>query len=174
MATGPFHYREAEEHVAFAMATSLDSEARLHLAAAQVHATLALAAATALNDGHEGMRLTDQHAWRQVATEPEQSDTDEPAVYQERVDDEHFVEYAGEGGNFTATLKRFDGAEIDDPDDGMTNADVMSGEELDEYDRAAEFALDAADAERYALRDDYVNGDEHEYEADEDEDGDES
>lgn len=32
--------------------------------------------------------------------------------------------------------------------DGMTNADVMSGEELAEYERDAEFRLDAADEAR--------------------------
>lgn len=37
--------------------------------------------------------------------------------------------------------------------DDMTNADVMSGEELAEYDRDAEFRLDAADEQR-ALEED--------------------
>lgn len=37
--------------------------------------------------------------------------------------------------------------------DDMTNADVMSGEELAEYDRDAEFALDAADEARAIAED---------------------
>jgi hypothetical protein len=41
---------------------------------------------------------------------------------------------------------------VNDYDD-MTNADVMSGEELAEYDRDAEFRLDAADEQR-ALEED--------------------
>lgn len=40
-----------------------------------------------------------------------------------------------------------------DPYEGMTNADVMSADEITEYDRDAELALDAADEERWA-RDD--------------------
>lgn len=36
------------------------------------------------------------------------------------------------------------------PDDDMTNADVMGADEIAEYDRADEFALDAADEARYA------------------------
>jgi hypothetical protein len=32
--------------------------------------------------------------------------------------------------------------------DELTNADVMSGAELDEYERAAEYVLDAADDKR--------------------------
>ncbi|MFE6931766.1 hypothetical protein ACFVDT_07015 [Streptomyces sp. NPDC057699] len=34
--------------------------------------------------------------------------------------------------------------------DDMTNADVMSGEEMREYDQAAEALLDAQDEERWA------------------------
>ncbi|MYR76551.1 MULTISPECIES: hypothetical protein [unclassified Streptomyces] len=34
--------------------------------------------------------------------------------------------------------------------DEMTNADVMSGEEMHEYDQAAEALLDAQDEERWA------------------------
>ena len=45
--TGPEHYREAEENLAIAAGAEGDSNTeRFHLAAAQVHATLALAAAT--------------------------------------------------------------------------------------------------------------------------------
>lgn len=37
-----------------------------------------------------------------------------------------------------------------DPYEGMTNADVMSADEIAEYERDAELALDAADEERRA------------------------
>ncbi|MFD3517725.1 hypothetical protein [Streptomyces sp. NPDC058657] len=37
-----------------------------------------------------------------------------------------------------------------DPYEGMTNRDVMSADEIEEYDRDGEFALDAADEERFA------------------------
>lgn len=46
--TGPEHYQQAEEFLELAEADALDSpQERFNLAAAQVHATLALAAATA-------------------------------------------------------------------------------------------------------------------------------
>ncbi|MEU0465073.1 hypothetical protein ABZ215_13805 [Amycolatopsis sp. NPDC006131] len=48
--TGPEHYREAEEAVRCAQRAGADrpEEERIHLAYAQVHATLALAAAAAM------------------------------------------------------------------------------------------------------------------------------
>lgn len=62
--TGPEHYRQAERHIRLAneVTTADGSDERYHLAAAQVHATLALAAATIAgrrtqptwgDDGHE-------------------------------------------------------------------------------------------------------------------------
>jgi hypothetical protein len=70
--TGPEHYREAERLVAEA-----DTILRPHdegpceadrvLAAAQVHATLALAAATALNDAEDGMPIAEFQAWHSTA-----------------------------------------------------------------------------------------------------------
>jgi hypothetical protein len=84
MATGPEHYRKAEELISTAdewMDADLGWKAHLSaqeridrrsadLAAAQVHATLALAAATALNDyGTDGMRPKDYNAWHAVASE---------------------------------------------------------------------------------------------------------
>ncbi|MBK3556281.1 hypothetical protein JHN55_06975 [Streptomyces sp. MBT56] len=42
---------------------------------------------------------------------------------------------------------------MSDHDDEMTNADVMSGEEMREYDQAAEALLDAQDEERWAAED---------------------
>lgn len=50
--TGPEHYREAEKHLAVAAKNFLaGDDTSSALAAAQVHATLALAAATALTPG---------------------------------------------------------------------------------------------------------------------------
>lgn len=75
---GPEHYREAES------ALEASDYQRMHwgesgnrddlrgamweLQRAQVHATLALAAATALNDGDGGTTVEDYHAWKQVAS----------------------------------------------------------------------------------------------------------
>jgi hypothetical protein len=65
--TGPEHYKHAEDLLADMACTSTDSpEAREHVAVAQVHAILALAAATALGslrvDDH-GMPPADANAW---------------------------------------------------------------------------------------------------------------
>ncbi|MFZ4264471.1 hypothetical protein [Streptomyces arboris] len=70
--TGPEHYREAERLIE----TAADilrphdegpCEADRVLAAAQVHATLALAAATALNDAEDGMPQSAYQEWRATA-----------------------------------------------------------------------------------------------------------
>ena len=81
--TGPEHYAEAERLLALAdrhtRGVTYDHEWALTLNAAQVHATLALAAATAV-----GTAGPDSHAWADVAatrlsaTKPEPS-TDSPA-----------------------------------------------------------------------------------------------
>lgn len=47
--TGPEHYREAEKLTTAGMANTDNSTSRVFIAAAQVHAMLALAAAFALN-----------------------------------------------------------------------------------------------------------------------------
>lgn len=64
MATGPEHYLCAEEFLdrAVHMVTGGDME-RYCLAAAQVHATLALAAATAINDPDGGQPTADADDW---------------------------------------------------------------------------------------------------------------
>jgi hypothetical protein len=64
--TGPEHYVAAEGLLARAGSpeASGDQE-RLAVAAAHVHATLALAAATALNES--GMPFDDHQAWREAA-----------------------------------------------------------------------------------------------------------
>ena len=65
--TGPDHFREAEKILEL---TSLEDHYRnYHLQAAQVHATLALAAATALVAGDDGRTgLSDYDAWSEVAS----------------------------------------------------------------------------------------------------------
>jgi hypothetical protein len=71
---GPEHYREAEKLLGYAEARDAeqrgDATDMSLLAEAQVHATLALAAATALNDNAAdsgGMPLEDFDAWVQAA-----------------------------------------------------------------------------------------------------------
>ena len=66
--TGPEHYRAAEEMLEKSGSPDSSGEQGRHLlAAAQVHATLALAAATALNDSESGQPFDDHQAWRTVA-----------------------------------------------------------------------------------------------------------
>ncbi|WP_435582885.1 hypothetical protein [Amycolatopsis thermoflava] len=72
--TGPEHYSEAEGFIRNAQSAGAANpdEERVHLAYAQVHATLALAAATAMSnrqnpDGPPGMTLEDQAGWDAVA-----------------------------------------------------------------------------------------------------------
>jgi hypothetical protein len=75
--TGPEHYARAERLIAGVTmdGTHPDSSAIIRndepetIAAAQVHATLALAAATALKDGDEGMGSSDYNAWVDAASE---------------------------------------------------------------------------------------------------------
>lgn len=68
--TGPEHYLMAEQLLNGIAVdddpTSLDNAA---IAVAHVHATLALAAASALNDTEGGMTNTDYRAWLDVAGE---------------------------------------------------------------------------------------------------------
>ncbi|UQA91217.1 hypothetical protein [Streptomyces halobius] len=72
MATGPENYRRAEELVRSVRdGHQIGDDVAQILTAAQVHATLALAAATALNDhSHDegGMPLEDYDAWTKVAS----------------------------------------------------------------------------------------------------------
>jgi hypothetical protein len=69
--TGPEHYQHAEMLLDLASNEDFDTEAeRSRHVAAQVHATLALAAATALVDYHSnGMTEGDQTAWYRAASE---------------------------------------------------------------------------------------------------------
>ncbi len=72
---GPDHYREAERHLNAAQEVDdwYDDASRYHLEAAQVHATLALAAATAANIRRNGALPVDAHTWAPitaVAQEP--------------------------------------------------------------------------------------------------------
>jgi len=72
--TGPEHYANAEsdlEHAAHASDKGRMDDMAYWLQCAQVHATLALAAATALGRAGEGrtMESMDQAAWFDVAAE---------------------------------------------------------------------------------------------------------
>ncbi|MER7126688.1 hypothetical protein [Micrococcus luteus] len=73
--TGADHYREAEQLLEVAgkvvrLSDGSSPEVALLLAEAQVHATLALAAATALNDAEGGLSRPDWEAWKATAGEP--------------------------------------------------------------------------------------------------------
>jgi hypothetical protein len=70
--TGPEHYREAEVLMADAdEAGSITPEGLALIALAQVHATLALAAATALHGSADaGQPMSDDKAWRAAAATP--------------------------------------------------------------------------------------------------------
>lgn len=69
---GPEHYRRAEELLADITnddgSVSFGDEGEAYVAAAQVHATLALAAATALNNGNVRAPIADCYAWMKVAS----------------------------------------------------------------------------------------------------------
>lgn len=68
--TGPEHYREAQ--LLLQTTDETDHYRAYRLRAAQVHATLALAAATALNDRAVGMTGRDHGEWlAAAATKPE-------------------------------------------------------------------------------------------------------
>lgn len=67
--TGPEHYTKAEQLLTDAATSSRKGEvqsAQLSLAAAHVHATLAQAAATALNDAEEGLTQSQRNEWLQA------------------------------------------------------------------------------------------------------------
>ncbi|RLU79266.1 hypothetical protein CTZ27_37110 [Streptomyces griseocarneus] len=68
--TGPEHYREAERLVRLASRHTESSDALVLVTAAQVHATLALASATALTDagGEGGMPIVDYNAWADASS----------------------------------------------------------------------------------------------------------
>lgn len=74
--TGPEHFREAEKHIQHAAdhGTTAPDHERAHLAYAQVHATLALAAATALGAHPDGLAQAERAAWRAVAGTPTDRD----------------------------------------------------------------------------------------------------
>jgi hypothetical protein len=67
--TGPDHYRKAEELTAKAhdyLGREEGQSAAVWAAVAQIHATLALAAATALGDDGRGRPRLDRGRWHQV------------------------------------------------------------------------------------------------------------
>ena len=68
--TGPEHYREAERLLNIATNDHWSRVARTEaVPLAQVHATLALAAANAMNDAEGGMSSEDYNAWCRVSSE---------------------------------------------------------------------------------------------------------
>jgi hypothetical protein len=67
---GPEHYTESERLLNDAANAAPDgdpADVALLLQFAQVHATLALAAATALNDAEDGLSMVDFRAWDDAA-----------------------------------------------------------------------------------------------------------
>lgn len=69
MASGPEHYREAERLLNTLNVVGHPTPAQvLQVQTAQVHALLALAAATALNDGNVRAPIADCQAWVKVAS----------------------------------------------------------------------------------------------------------
>src|SRR5262249_14175686 len=65
--TGPEHYREAEAILAEVHGNESTDQIMAVTSLAQVHATLALAAATALNNASGGLLRSDWNAWNDVA-----------------------------------------------------------------------------------------------------------
>ena len=72
MATGPEHYQAAERLINAATSEGGSANdttiARACIALAQVHATLAQAAAAGLNDSECGKPSDDHQAWKQVVS----------------------------------------------------------------------------------------------------------
>lgn len=67
--TGPEHYTEAQRRLLMAWEEDSTPERSTQLVAeAQVHATLALAAATALRDSNGRLPSKDSWAWQQAAS----------------------------------------------------------------------------------------------------------
>lgn len=73
---GPFHYREAERLLHFAVETHEGQPADTNIARAQVHATLALTMAVAFKPGGEG-GINDQ-AWKEWVAAADGSESSEP------------------------------------------------------------------------------------------------
>jgi hypothetical protein len=65
---GPEHYREAERLLAAGTSGTPEDVLNRRIGRAQVHATLALAAATALNDGNVRAPIADCQEWVRVAS----------------------------------------------------------------------------------------------------------
>jgi hypothetical protein len=69
--TGPEHYRMAEQALDAIASGGMDGAMAAQLVVrAQVNATVALAAATGLNDADGGLPSSDLRAWRAVAGTP--------------------------------------------------------------------------------------------------------
>lgn len=79
MTTGPQHYRLAEDHLGYAQNSDAPDVEALHLGYAQAHATLALAAATAMSAPPGGMHAIDLEEWDRACGAQEEYD-DEDAI----------------------------------------------------------------------------------------------
>lgn len=66
--TGPDHYRKAEQLLRILDRGTEGDDAQVIATMAAAHATLALAAATALNDAISGVPLEDYDAWTATAS----------------------------------------------------------------------------------------------------------
>lgn len=177
MATGPEHYRKAEELLADITYDdgSIDSSGEVYAAAAQVHATLALAAALGTYGTDETRTSDDIAEWERVAGEhTRQSARRRAAEARERAEEqaardaeaaESFVDALDDGtpvtftmngpGDYTAT------AEIEhDPRSCTECVDQYEAEQREDAEaeaaqeawiaqgeRAVDEALDARDAE---------------------------
>lgn len=78
MSSGPEHYRESETCTRQACASDEAgdiADAHVWIGLAQVHATLALAAATALQAGADEMYADDKAAWVTAASEEAKRET---------------------------------------------------------------------------------------------------
>jgi len=125
MATGPSHYQQAEDFLGNARDKGFGSdEERYYLAAAQVHATLALAAAMGTFGVAEETRTADDaNAWERVAGE-----------------------YTAQRGRRAARdeAERLEAEAEQAAKDAEAADDAMSATERFEHDQADEAKLDAA------------------------------
>jgi hypothetical protein len=125
-----------------------------YAAVAQAYATLAAASATALNALPNATAIQFR-PWLEMAGAGFTPNPLEPAEH--HVDDATDVaaDRAAQAEVDAVLAEADQDAENHDPYEGMTNADVMSGEEMAEYDAAAEAYLDALDEAR---EDGYADG----------------
>lgn len=163
MATGPKHYRAAE----LLLDTARDAEGggameRFALAAAQVHATLALAAATALAATNSMPDCDSQDWFKTVTCATGEDDAETGVEAAARENAEH------DPRTCTECADQYEAEQEADRDAVET---AMSASERFEHDQADEFAQDAADAERWAEENAANQYEDAHYNTDNDEDG---